>query len=64
MPSVAIIFNVLPINCEDGFDMIYRIQGDEAISLASHVGEAGEKRVLLWQPQWLVLLPTERWEKP
>lgn len=32
MPSVAIIFNVLPINCEDGFEMIYRIQGDKAIS--------------------------------
>lgn len=31
MPSVAIMFNVLPINCKDGFEMIYRIQGDKAI---------------------------------
>lgn len=32
MPSVAIMFNVLPINCEEGFEMIYRIQGDKAVS--------------------------------
>lgn len=32
MPSVAIMFNVLPINCKDGFEMIYRIQGDKAVS--------------------------------
>lgn len=64
MPSVAVMFNVLPINCQDGFEMIYRIWGGGIkLSPSPDVGETGDKIIVLCQPQWLGLLPMERWGK-
>lgn len=61
MPSVAIMFNVLPINCEDGFEMIYRIQGDKAVSWSCTWERLERKNAFIVAAATARVLPTEKW---